>query len=78
MEQKQLKLLSSIRSGQIVKLAKIIDTGKGLSSRLTAMGFLVNAEIKVVRNGHPGPFVICVKGSKIMLGRGMANKIMVL
>jgi Fe2+ transport system protein FeoA len=34
-------------------------------------------EITVVNNSHPGPFVISVKGSKMMLGRGMADKIMV-
>ena len=41
------------------------------------MGLVSNVEISVVSNAHPGPFVINVKGSKVMLGRGMANKIMV-
>jgi Fe2+ transport system protein FeoA len=34
-------------------------------------------EITVISNGHPGPFVVSVKGSRMMLGRGMADKIMV-
>jgi Fe2+ transport system protein FeoA len=42
------------------------------------MGLLPNVEITVVNNTHPGPFVISVKDSKMMLGRGMAHKIMVL
>jgi Fe2+ transport system protein FeoA len=41
------------------------------------MGLVANTEIKVVSNSHPGPFVIVVKEAKVMLGRGMAHKIMV-
>ncbi|MHC4332911.1 MAG: FeoA family protein [Planctomycetota bacterium] len=41
------------------------------------MGILPNVEITVVSNGRPGPFVIIVKNSKVVLGRGMADKIMV-
>jgi len=41
------------------------------------MGLVADVEITVVNNSHPGPFVISVKDSKMMLGRGMANKIMV-
>jgi Fe2+ transport system protein FeoA len=36
-----------------------------------------NVEITVVGGGHPGPFVISVKDCKMMLGRGVARKIMV-
>jgi len=35
-------------------------------------------EITVVSNGHPGPFVISVKDSKMMLGKGIVHKIMIL
>jgi Fe2+ transport system protein FeoA len=76
MEQKQLRPLSMVRAGETVKLARI-DAGYGLNSRLASMGLLPNVEITVVRNTHPGPFVISVKDSKMMLGRGMAQKIMV-
>jgi Fe2+ transport system protein FeoA len=75
-ERKSIKPLSKIRSGEKVRLAGI-EAGRGLNSRLAAMGLVPSAEIIVVSNGHPGPFVIIVKGSKIMLGRGMAHKIMV-
>jgi Fe2+ transport system protein FeoA len=74
---KQLRPLSVVKAGEKVKLVRI-DAGRGLSSRLAAMGLLPNVELTVVRNGHPGPFVISVKESKVMLGRGMAQKIMVL
>ena len=76
MEQKQLKPLSMIRAGETVKLASI-KAGQVLNSRLTSMGLVPNVEITVVSSGHPGPFVISVKESKMMLGRGMTHKIMV-
>ena len=77
MTDEQLKPLSMVRNGEKVKLVKI-DAGHGLNSRLAAMGLVPNVEITVVNNSHPGPFVVNVKGSKMMLGRGMAHKIMVL
>ncbi len=76
MEIKEIRPLYVTRSGDKVKLASI-EAGRGLNSRLASMGLLPNVEITVVSNGHPGPFVISVKGSKMMLGRGMAHKIMV-
>ena len=76
MEQNKVIYLSTVKSGQTVKLAGV-EVGRGLNSRLAAMGLLPNVEITVVSNGHPGPFVISIKGSRIMLGRGMADKITV-
>jgi ferrous iron transport protein A len=76
METQQAKPLSAIRPGEKVRLVSI-EAGRGLNSRLASMGLLPNVEITVVNNGHPGPFVISVKGSKMMLGRGVAHKIMV-
>ena len=66
-----------VRPGETVRLARI-NAGQGLNNRLASMGLVPNVEITVVNNTHPGPFVISVKGSKMMLGRGMAHKIMVL
>ena len=76
MEQKQTRLLSSVQAGEKVKIAKV-EAGRGLNSRLASMGLMPNVQITVVNNTHPGPFVISVKGSKMMLGRGMAHKIRV-
>lgn len=73
----QLRPLSMVKAGETVKLNKV-NAGRGFKSRLASMGLLPNVEITVVRSGHPGPFVISVKDSKMMLGRGVANKIMVL
>ena len=75
-EQKRLRPLSMVKDGEKVKLARI-DAGRGLNSRLASMGLVPNVEITVVSNRQRGPFMISVKNSKMMLGRGMANKIMV-
>jgi ferrous iron transport protein A len=74
---KQVRPLSTVKTGETVKLTGI-EAGRGLNSRLASMGLLPGVEIKVVSSGHPGPFVISVKNSKMMLGRGMAHKIMVI
>jgi ferrous iron transport protein A len=75
-ELSQLRPLSAVPAGQMVKLVAI-DAGQGLRSRLLAMGLVPNVRITVVSNNHPGPFVLSVKGTKMVLGRGMAHKIMV-
>lgn len=77
MTEKQVKPLSMVKAGETVKLAGI-TAGRGLNSRLISMGLVPNIEITVVNNNHPGPFVISVRGSRMMLGRGMAQKIMVM
>lgn len=76
MEQKKARPLSKVRAGETVKLVGI-EAGRGLNSRLASMGLVPNVKITVVNNSQPGPFVINVKGSKVILGRGMANKIMI-
>lgn len=72
----QVRPLSMVGVGEKVKVAKI-QAGRDLNSRLAAMGLVPNTELTVVSNAHPGPFVVNVKGSKVMLGRGMAHNIMV-
>ncbi|MBN2136482.1 MAG: metal-dependent transcriptional regulator [Sedimentisphaerales bacterium] len=67
--------LSMIGVGETVKIGRI-DAGRGLNNRLAAMGLVRDTEVTVVSNNHPGPFVVSVRGAKVMLGRGMADKIM--
>lgn len=68
--------LSGTLKGQTVKLIEI-QGGRGLRQRLSAMGLILGQEIIVISNGHPGPFILKVKESKIVLGRGMTDKILV-
>ena len=68
--------LSTVPAGTNVTLAGI-DAGNELKSRLAAMGMIPNVEFKVISNNASGPFVVSVKGSRIMLGRSMVHKITV-
>ncbi len=74
--QKPARLLTATQAGDIVRLVRI-DAGRSLKSHLTAMGLVPEGELTVVSNGHPGPFILIVKGTKIVLGRGAAHKITV-
>jgi len=76
MEQANLIPLSKIKQGQTVKLVKI-NAGRGLRMRLASMGILPDVTITVLNNRQLGPFMINVKGTKVMLGRGMADKVLV-
>lgn len=76
MSRQQPRPLSTAKSGENVRLVRI-DAGRGLNSRLASMGLVANAELKVVSNGHPGPFVLIVKEAKVVLGRGVTDKIIV-
>jgi ferrous iron transport protein A len=69
-------LLKDIISGTKVRLFKI-EAGQALKARLAAMGLLPGVQFTVINNGHPGPFIINLKGCRIVLGRGMAAKIFV-
>ena len=68
--------LSNIKTGQKVKLIRV-DAGEDLKSRLAALGMVPNVQITIINKGRPGPFVVSFKGSRIALGRGMTEKIMV-
>lgn len=68
--------LSSVSAGCSVLLRRI-RAGLELEARLSALGFVPGATVEVHRNGPHGPLVVQVKGSRLMLGRGMADKIAV-
>jgi ferrous iron transport protein A len=68
--------LSSVRAGTSVVLRRI-RAGQELETRLLAMGFVPGATVEVCRNEANGPLLVGVKGSRVMLGRGMAEKIAV-
>lgn len=68
--------LTIVQAGRRVRLVTV-DEGHGLQGRLASMGLVPGVEIEVLRNSLHGPFLIAVKGSRIMIGRGMAQKIIV-
>jgi len=68
--------LSSIQTGKRARFVSI-EGGHELRSRLSAMGLIPGVEINVLRNSSRGPLLISVMGSSMMLGQGMAEKILV-
>ena len=68
--------LSMAKNGHRLKI-KAIYGGRGLQARLSAMGLIPGMYIEIISNNQRGPLVVRVMGSRIMLGRGMAQKIIV-
>lgn len=58
---------------------KILQVGHGekFKKRLSDMGIYKDAQVKIVQNDIPGPLIIDIKGSRLILGRGQAQKILV-
>ena len=58
-------------------ILRSIEGGRQLRGRLAALGLLPGTELEVFQNSGHGPFVVSVKGSRIVIGRGMAARISV-
>ncbi|MBM4463392.1 MAG: ferrous iron transport protein A [Chloroflexi bacterium] len=67
--------LALVSPGEVVQVVNV-RTGRGLSRRLADMGLLPGTEVKVITSG-PGPLVLEVKGTRLALGHGIAQKVMV-
>jgi Fe2+ transport system protein FeoA len=68
--------LSSLPEGRRARLVTV-EGGAGLRTRLVAMGLRAGAQLRVVHNGGRGPFVLAIDDCRMVLGRGMANRILV-
>lgn len=71
-----LMFLSMVQPGQKVRLVTV-QAGRGLRARLAEMGLVPGVELEVINRNSAGPFIVAVKQSRIMLGRGMAHRIVV-
>ena len=68
--------LSDVEAGRKVYIVAVGES-RGLKGRLAAMGLVPGVKVDVILNSPRGPFIIAVKGSRIILGHGMAGKITV-
>jgi Fe2+ transport system protein FeoA len=68
--------LSKVSEKNKVTVTKIAG-GREAKSRLASMGMIPGSEIEVVRNSSSGPVIVSLDKSKLMLGRILAQKIMV-
>ena len=67
--------LNEVDAGQRVRISQI-QAGRDLTARLCAMGLTPGTPVDVVATGG-GPMILDVLGSRLMLGRGMAAKVLV-
>jgi ferrous iron transport protein A len=54
-----------------------VNSGHGLQRRLADMGLVPGVHIMVMNGCHSGPFLIDIRGTRLGLGFGIAQKIMV-
>jgi len=70
------KRLSDAKS-RVELILSAIQGGEALERKLTDMGLIPGEKIRKLESSRSGPVILLVKGAKIAIGRGMANKIIV-
>lgn len=68
--------LQMAQPGETVKLVAIRG-GRRLQHRLAEMGLTPGATFRIISRGRPGPFIILIMGTRLVLGRGMIHHITV-
>jgi Fe2+ transport system protein FeoA len=51
--------------------------GRGVQRRLADMGLTPGVQIRVISGQHSGPVLIDLRGSRVGMGRGVAQKVLV-
>ena len=67
--------LAMVGTGQVVKLVKVA-AGKMLTRRLAELGLTPGVQLEILQD-QGGPLLLAVRDSRLVLGRGMAHKIIV-
>jgi len=68
--------LTLARKGQNVKVVAI-EGGKQVTLRLLSMGITSGVTLKIEKAGGNGPILVALNGSKVALGHGVGQKVMV-
>jgi len=68
--------LSAAPQGRPLSLVRV-EGGHGFRRRLAELGMTPGTPIKVLRNELNSPLVVELRGSRLMLGRGVADRILV-
>lgn len=66
--------LSECAAGCEARLTAV-RAGRELRARLAAMGLAPGVRLRVVRQSGRGPMVLAVRGMRLAVGRGMAEKL---
>ncbi len=68
--------LAMAGAGQRVTFVSISGGGRGLTHRLAEMGLTPGQAMEIINRGA-GPFIVEVKGTRLVLGRGMVQRMLV-
>jgi len=68
--------LSMVDPGKEVTLIDI-DGGRGVRSKLYSMGLVPGVSLTVLNRNNVGPIMVRVRDSRLVIGFGMAQKIIV-
>ena len=68
--------LAMCQEGEEVEI-HCVGCGHRIKRRLCDLGLYDNTKIKIIKNDISGPIIVKVKNSKLVIGRGQANKIFV-
>lgn len=69
-------VLSNLDAGEKT-VVQGINGGRGIRSKLYSMGLMRGTELTVLRANCGGPTVVAVRDSRLAIGRGMAQRIIV-
>lgn len=68
--------LAMAAPGELLRIVGI-RAGFGLQRRLADMGLTPGIQVRVINSQMAGPVLVEIRGSRVALGRGVAQKIMV-
>ena len=68
--------LSAVHGGESARIRQLVG-GQFLMSRLAPLGFIPGACLRVIQNLGRGPLLVAVYDTRVALGRGEADKILV-
>jgi Fe2+ transport system protein FeoA len=65
-----------VSPGEVIQVVDV-RAGWGLQRRLADMGLTPGVIIRVMNSQRPGPIIIDLRGSRLVLGYGMTQRILV-
>jgi Fur family ferric uptake transcriptional regulator len=68
--------LSMVLPGEEVVIDKLVG-GRQVQQRLADMGLTPGTTIEVIKASGPGPIIVAFRGSRLALGRGLSQKVLV-
>ena len=68
--------LALVPAGNKARIVSVAG-GRGVRERLLDMGLDIGIEVEVLKQQAPGPCLIAVKETRLAIGQGVAQKIMV-